>query len=299
MKCHVPALGCHVSSCGGGLPPIPGRGASQTRIEERAGLSRAVLRYASLRSATQDQGRGGGGTAGSVTECHVLSWSSCAGCIFGCPFRHDAVLSGGVSGYSSLFRCLFVSGIGPSSRPGFAPAGRSAAGPFLRAYPACAPLRGRARLAPARFAHLIARARRWTHFSRRLPPGLFFGPQPLLPSAEKPKGGPGSRLLFTRILLHFSLVSSIYGDKFHDFRTKSLLLVRQSPPTGILAVMPGLIPGIHAAARYTRRRDAWNKSGHDDLEAVRAERSRGRTFVVAPADCKAGGAERRAADSHG
>ncbi len=129
-----------------------------------------------------------------VIGCHVLSCFPCARGIFECPFRHDAVLSRGVLGYSSLFRCLSVFGIGPSSRPGFTPTGRLAAGPFLRAYPACAPAPGRPRLAPTRFVRLIARARRRTHLSRRLPPGLFCGPQSLLPSAEKPKGGPGSRL---------------------------------------------------------------------------------------------------------
>ncbi len=53
---------------------------------------------------------------------------------------------------------------------------------------------GRGRVsAPARFARLIARARRRTHLARRFPPGLFSGPCRSL-SAETPKGGPGSRL---------------------------------------------------------------------------------------------------------
>ena len=52
--------------------------------------------------------------------------------------------------------------------------------PFLRAYPACAPLRGRARLAPARFAHLIARARRRgrASLSRACPGPRSGGPLP-------------------------------------------------------------------------------------------------------------------------
>ena len=54
--------------------------------------------------------------------------------------------------------------------------GPQAAGPFLRAYPACAPAPVCARLAPARFAHLIARARQRTHFARPFPPGLFSAP---------------------------------------------------------------------------------------------------------------------------
>ena len=62
-----------------------------------------------------------------------------------------------------------------------------------------APSRGRAgggaggRIAAARFARVIARARRRTHLARRLPPGSFLRPQPLS-CAETPKGGPGSRL---------------------------------------------------------------------------------------------------------
>ena len=62
-----------------------------------------------------------------------------------------------------------------------------------------APLRGRGcagaggRIAAARLARLIARARRQTHLARRFPPGCFSRPQPSL-SAEKPRGGPGSRL---------------------------------------------------------------------------------------------------------
>ena len=62
-----------------------------------------------------------------------------------------------------------------------------------------APLRVRAcgaaggRIAAARFARVIARARRRAHLARPFPPGCFSRPQPSL-SAEKPKGGPGSRL---------------------------------------------------------------------------------------------------------
>ena len=67
-------------------------------------------------------------------------------------------------------------------------------GALYRAYRA--PLRAwvRARLfAPARFARLIARARRRAHVSRPLPPGFFAAPDAAL-SAEKEKGGSGNRL---------------------------------------------------------------------------------------------------------
>ncbi len=53
---------------------------------------------------------------------------------------------------------------------------------------------GRGRVsAPARFARLIARARRRAHLARPFPPGAFSAPSRSL-SAETPKGGPGSRL---------------------------------------------------------------------------------------------------------
>ena len=64
-----------------------------------------------------------------------------------------------------------------------------AAGPFLRAYPACAPAPVRARLAPARFAHLIARARRRAHLARPFPPGLFSGPSHI-PAQKSRKAAP-------------------------------------------------------------------------------------------------------------
>ena len=68
-----------------------------------------------------------------------------------------------------------------------------AAGPCFRAYRLCARARAGGRIAAARLVRLIARARRRTHLARRFPPGSFSRPRPSL-SAEKPKGGPGSRL---------------------------------------------------------------------------------------------------------
>ena len=53
-------------------------------------------------------------------------------------------------------------------------------GSHFRAYRARPCAGGRARLAPARFARLIARARRRTHVSRPLPPGSFAAPAALL-----------------------------------------------------------------------------------------------------------------------
>ena len=53
-----------------------------------------------------------------------------------------------------------------------------AAGPYLRAFCLRACARPRARFAAARFARLIARARRRTHLARPPPAGVFCGPQP-------------------------------------------------------------------------------------------------------------------------
>ena len=56
------------------------------------------------------------------------------------------------------------------------------------------------------FSCLRARAGAREAAGARLPPvpaGAFFGPRHCFARAEKPKGGPGSRLLSTCILLHF------------------------------------------------------------------------------------------------
>ena len=94
--------------------------------------------------------------------CHELSCSPCRRRSFAVPFLH----------------------IVPPSRSVPPPSVRAVAGldapwrrdPVLRAFRACAPAPACARLAPARFAHLIARARRRTHVSRPFPPELFSAP---------------------------------------------------------------------------------------------------------------------------
>ena len=81
-----------------------------------------------------------------------------------------------------------------------------------------APLRVRAcggaggRIAAARFARVIARARRRTHLARPFPPGSFSRPQPSL-SAEKPKGGPREPPLSTFILHHTAKCQVRTGTK--------------------------------------------------------------------------------------
>ena len=150
-----------------------------------------------LPSRLQDRG----GSWKTSALCHEVSCSSCRRRSSAVPFLHIVPPSRSVP----LHAVRAAAGPGPQ-----------AAGPFLRAYRACAPAPSRARLAPAPFAHLIARARRRTHFARRLPPGLFCGPQPLLPSAESEKAAPESRLS-TPIIHHFLSSQAPWGEKDENF----------------------------------------------------------------------------------
>ena len=135
--------------------------------------------------------------------CHVLSCSPCRRRSSAVPFLH---MVPSVAFRSAPFR--------PRPRR---PGRPQAAGPFLRAYRACAPLRGRARLVPARFVRLNC-ARETADARLPSPPaGAFCRPQPLLPRAEKRKGGPGSRLLSTCILLHFFPDQALWQVKYEIF----------------------------------------------------------------------------------
>ena len=148
--------------------------------------------------------RGGAVPGRTPALCHELSCSPCRRRSSAVPFLHIF-----------LPLALRRAPVCPRCRR---PGRPQAAGPLLRAYPACAPVPARACLAPARFAHLIARARRRTHVSRSFRRG-FFRPQPLLPCAEKQKGGPGSRLLSTCILLHFPTGQAPWWEKYENFST--------------------------------------------------------------------------------
>ena len=139
-----------------------------------------------------------GTTPRSVMRCHVLSWLSPAG-VMKCHVLHArssyAVVDSGMkpSGCRSVPLLAGKPGRGPSRwAPAFRPASppvpgsgsgagrgggrlrsssllpRRGAGPF-----SARNLRGRGRVsAPARFAHLIARARQRAHVSRRLLTGF-------------------------------------------------------------------------------------------------------------------------------
>ena len=126
--------------------------------ERRASVSRASVstrrpRHSRLAAILEQPLR-------SVMECHEMSWGGESFTVISTSFQAK-----GGTGCPCLARV---------SR------GRACAG-------------AGGRIAAARFARLIARARRRTHLARRFPPRLFSAPSRSL-SAETPKGGPGSRL---------------------------------------------------------------------------------------------------------
>ena len=124
--------------------------------------------------------------------------------------------------------------IAPPSRSVPLPSLRAAAGPFLRAYPACAPLRGRARLAPARFARLIARARRRTHVSRSFPPGLFSAPA-IASLCRKAERRPREPPLSTLIIHHFLSSQAPWRMKYEIF---SNFLLKYERRKKVIAIYP-------------------------------------------------------------
>ena len=90
------------------------------------------------------------------------------------------------------------------------------AGPF-----AARIARGRARpSAPARFARLIARARRRAHVSRPFPPGLFSAPAAVL--RRKGKGGPRKPPLPAHIIPHFPPGQAPIKNYFKNFANEML-----------------------------------------------------------------------------
>ncbi len=108
-------------------------------------------------------------------KCHVLS---CGAVSAGLSARALQPVSPAVGGEGRSQSCVPPSG--------------QRAGQGCPCFARIAGGRGRVS-APARFARLIARARRRAHLARPFPPGAFSAPSRSL-SAETPKGGPGSRL---------------------------------------------------------------------------------------------------------
>ena len=117
----------------------------------------------------------------SVMECHVLSCS---------PYRHRR----------SAVRFLHIA---PPSRS----APLRSAGSLCRAY-------------RARYARLVARARRRAHFSCPFPPGLFSAPAAVL--RRKGKGGPRKPPLPAHIIPHFPPGQAPIKNYFKNFANEML-----------------------------------------------------------------------------
>ena len=134
-------------------------------------------------------------------RCHVSSWSACTGRMFQGQSGHKALLSRRASGV--FYRCLRCSRLSHGFLLPVAVSFRRRLAPVVSLFRAQSRGRACGRVsAPARFARLIARARRRTHLARRFPPGFFSRPRPSL-SAETPKGGPGSR---PSLLLFYTMI---------------------------------------------------------------------------------------------
>ncbi len=136
----------------------PGSGSGATVGGGRCEVTGPRCVHAAPACPRRLRARSSGGGPAFMSSCQAMTGVSAAGVGFG----HACLLRGQGQDGRSLFCARFACACGRVS-------------------------------APARFAHLIARARRRTHLARRFPPGLFSGPCRSL-SAETPKGGPGSRL---------------------------------------------------------------------------------------------------------
>ena len=142
---------------------------------------------------------------GRRAMCHEMS------CFVMVPYVHGsypAVGPGMKLSFRSGFRALRpvlsvgVSRMGLSSRSRFVPSvppSRSCGGSLFRAYRVCAA----GPSAPARFARLIARARRRTHPSRPFPPG-YATPDAALLRRKGKRAAPEAAFLSMPILARFS-----------------------------------------------------------------------------------------------
>ncbi len=127
--------------------------------------------------------------------CHAMSCSPCPRRRFAVPFLHIAPPL-----------ALRSDPVRSSRRR---PARRNP----VSARIACAPVRGRGRVsAPARFAHLIARARRRTHLARPFPPGSFSRP-PAIAFCRNAERRPRKPPLSTFIIHHTAKCQARPGTK--------------------------------------------------------------------------------------
>ena len=183
-------------------PAFPAAGASGKRVPvSRVSRARACVpgcaRFAAARYA-RPIARAKGGAPGTLAICHGMSCSPCAPGMIYSRFGHTAAMSGSCSGSSVRPSRHRVFGMGPSSRSVFVlrspPPGSSALFRAVRVR-ACAP--GCARFAAARYARLIARARRRSGSSVRPPRHRILGMGPSSRSVfVRHSPPPGSRALF-------------------------------------------------------------------------------------------------------
>ena len=175
---------------------------------------------------------------------------------------------------SAVPRCsAYRSSIRLRSGPFSAPSSCRLRGPVSRVSPARACGRGGARFAAARFARVIARARRRAHVSPPLPPGSFSRPPAMRLRRKGKRAAPETALPSTPILAHFANSQALKRTKSEFFRVETKKLRRPFPPgfgyrqkqavragpTGfipaasildscLLIVMPGLVPLLSGLA---------------------------------------------------
>ena len=150
--------------------------------------------------------------------------------------------------------------------------------PVSRVSRGCARGAAGGRIAAARLVRLIARARRRTHLSRLLTPGVFSTPSRSL-SAEKPKGGPGSRL---SLLSFYTIPPNVKSMREQKMKTSEIfhevpVETRPGPtpcapafvPSCLSSSCPDLFRASMRPCGVAVKVDARNKSGHDG-EGVRA-----------------------------
>ena len=133
------------------------------------------------------------GMSRSVMFCHVLhapgTYSVVRSGMVTQPFQAEA--PGIPRGARPCLSSAWIPPLDPVSLP--PPA---CGGSLFCAFRVCGRAGPRARIAAARFARVIARARRRTHLARRLPPGLFCGPS-RSPAQKSRKAAPGAASLLS------------------------------------------------------------------------------------------------------
>ena len=118
------------------------------------------------------------------------------------------------------------------------------------------------RIAAARFARLIARARRHTHLSRLLTPGAFSRPQPVAFCRKTRKAAPGAAFLYFHST-PYRQMSSSFGEQYRCFPGNFSIIRRRNGrrPAQAYALTPAangrlsrLRPAASRNARHERTR---------------------------------------------